>query len=214
MAIDLRELVKPRDTAVLCMEMQNGIVGPQGSLPALAEAVRATGMLSSLAGLLSAARSAGIPVVYCTLVYRADRRGSAANAPRLARSFKQDAQRLVAGTQSARVIDDIAPQPQDLIAERCNGMSPFSGTSLDIALRNMGIRTIIATGVSLNIGIFGMAVEAVGLGYNVVVARDCVTGLPLDYAEAVLNNSLSMLATISGSSEIKAAWPKGGASSA
>ena len=36
-------------------------------------------------------------------------------------------------------------------------MTPFTSTSLDQILRNLGIRTVVATGVSVNLGVFGMA---------------------------------------------------------
>jgi nicotinamidase-related amidase len=73
-------------------------------------------------------------------------------------------------------------------------------------LRAEGIRTVVATGVSVNIGIFGLALEAVNFGYRVVIATDCVTGLPADYSAAVLKNSLSLLATQLTSSQILDIW--------
>src|SRR6185369_4963973 len=70
---------------------------------------------------------------------------------------------LFYGSHSARNIPEITPKPEDFVSSRYHGMSPFTGTSLDMALRNMGIKTVIATGVSLNVGIFAMVCEAVGL---------------------------------------------------
>jgi nicotinamidase-related amidase len=89
-----------------------------------------------------------------------------------------------------------------------HGMSPFAGTSLDVTLRAEGIRTIVATGVSVNVGIFGLVIEAVNHGYRVVIATDCVTGMPAEYAEAVLKNSLTLLATLRTSREILDVWGK------
>ncbi len=48
-------------------------------------------------------------------------------------------------------------------------MSPFTGTSLDTWLRSLGVETVVATGVSVNLGVLGLAIEAVNLGYRVVV---------------------------------------------
>ena len=40
----------------------------------------------------------------------------------------------------------------------------------------------------------------------VVVVRDAVTGLPREYAEAVLENSIAMIATVVTADELIAAW--------
>jgi hypothetical protein len=40
----------------------------------------------------------------------------------------------------------------------------------------------------------------------VVIVRDGVCGVPREYAEAVLENSLSLLATIASADDVTAAW--------
>lgn len=205
MAIQLKDLVNPSTTAILCMEMQRGIVGDLSTVPVLADAVSANKVPSNIASLLEAARAAGAQVVYCNAVKRKDGLGSTRNAPMLARSAK-DPDHCVEGSASAENLPEIAPQEHDFIVGRYHGMSPFTGTSLDAALRAMGIKNVIATGVSLNVGIIGMAIEAVGLGYNVVVARDCVAGLPEEHAESVLKHTLPVLGAVVSSADIKATW--------
>ena len=87
---------------------------------------------------------------------------------------------------------------------------PFGGElgepALDQLLRNMGIRTVVATGVSVNLGIFGMCLTALDLGYQVVVVRDGVAGIPADYADAVIDNSLSYIATVVTADELLGVW--------
>jgi len=68
------------------------------------------------------------------------------------------------------------------------------------------VRTIVLMGVSLNLGIIGAALSALDLGYQVIVVRDGVVGLPKGYADAVLENSLSMISTIVTADELIAAW--------
>ena len=55
-------------------------------------------------------------------------------------------------------------------------------------------------------GVFGLVVEAVNLGYRVVVATDAVAGVPASYAQDVLDNSIRMLATLRTVDQIAAAW--------
>jgi nicotinamidase-related amidase len=96
--------------------------------------------------------------------------------------------------------------PSDFVVSRLSGMTPFTSTALDQLLRNLGVRTVVATGVSVNLGIFGMALTALDLGYQVVIARDAVTGVPSSYADAVIDNSLSLVATITTSEDLLAVW--------
>jgi len=87
-----------------------------------------------------------------------------------------------------------------------NTLAPFTSSALDQILRNMGVTTVIATGNSVNIGILGVVISAVDLGYQVVVPRDAVAGVPQSYADAVLDNTIAMLATVTTTDEIIAAW--------
>ena len=88
-------------------------------------------------------------------------------------------------------------------------MTPFTATSLDQILRNLGIRTVVATGVSINLGVWGMAMSAMDLGYQVVIPRDAVAGVPREYADAVLDNSLSLIATLVSSEQLLDRWQSG-----
>ena len=97
-------------------------------------------------------------------------------------------------------------QPSDITVPRMHGMTPFTGTELDAVIRNLGVRTVVLTGVSVNLGIMGAALSALDLGYQVVVVRDGVVGLPKEYADAVIEHSLSMIATIVTADELIAAW--------
>ena len=85
-------------------------------------------------------------------------------------------------------------------------MSPFSGTPLDAMLRSEGARAVIATGVSLNMAILGLTIEAVNLGYEVIIPTDCVAGFPAEYGEAILANTLAYMATLTTSDQILDAW--------
>ena len=205
MPVDLARLAAPDRSAVLTMELQRGVCGDLASITDLADAVAEGDVIAHTAGLLDAARSAGVPVVHCTAEFRPDRKGSMANSPFLAALAKGPAHLLV-GSDEARVIPDLGPAEGDLVSPRLHGLSPFTGTELDAMLRSLDVRTVVATGVSVNLGIVGLCVEAVNLGYQVVVATDCVAGLPADYADAVLRNTIALLATRATSEQLITTW--------
>jgi nicotinamidase-related amidase len=61
----------------------------------------------------------------------------------------------------------------------------------------------------VNLGVLGLAIEAVNLGYQVVVVRDAVAGLPQEYADAVLDNTFPLISTLTTVDELVAAWGTG-----
>jgi nicotinamidase-related amidase len=189
---------------VLTMELQRGVVGDRSTFPELARAARNANVGVNTARLCAAVRALGLPVIHCTAEFRSDRSGTVSNTP-LHSAVLSRPEHLLAGSDAVELIAELDAQPGDLVSSRRHGVSPFTGTNLDSILRNLGVQVVIATGVSVNVGIFGLCVEAVNLGYQVIVARDAVCGVPADYAELVIERSLALLATISTVEEIVAA---------
>jgi nicotinamidase-related amidase len=205
MPVELADLVGAGRAAVLTMEIQRGVVGDLSSFPELAAAVAEVGVIANTARLLAAARRAGVPVVHCTAGFRPDRRGTAANAPLMSAMLRRP-EHLVEGTPAVELVAELGPAPTDLVSHRGHGVSPFIGTSLDPILRALGVSTVVATGVSVNLGIVGLAVEAVNLGYRVVVVTDAVAGVPRQYADAVLEHTLALVAKLATTDEVVTAF--------
>ena len=204
MPVNLGDLVDPATTAVVTSEVQNGVVGSQSALPALADAARAT-MLPALGRLVSAARKAGVQVVHATAYRRADGKGANRNA-RLFGGVKRSPVQLLPGTPEVDVVPEVGVEPEDLVLTRTHGLNPMAGTDLDAVLRNLGIRTIVATGVSVNVAITNLIMDGVNHGYQMVLPRDAVCGIPADYADAVIDNTLALLATVTTVDELTACW--------
>ncbi|HUF85322.1 MAG TPA: cysteine hydrolase [Acidimicrobiia bacterium] len=208
MPLDLVELVAPGHTALVLQEVQNGVVGEPSALPALAEAAAKVGLVEHCAELARAARTAAVPVVHCTAATRADRRGANRNA-RLFMAMQKKGSDSVAFTPGSRQVqppDEIGVEPSDLVLARSHGLGPMHDTALDSTLRNLGVTTIVGVGVSLNIGMPNFAFDAVNRGYQFVMPTDAVAGVPADYAQAVLDNALNLVATLTTTAEIVAAW--------
>jgi nicotinamidase-related amidase len=204
MAVDLASLVAPWRTAVVTSEVQNGVIGEESVLPELAAVARTT-MLPALAKLVKAARAAGVEVVHGTFERRPDGKGANTNA-RLFGAVAQAEVKLLPGTPATRVVPEVGVEPTDVVLRRTHGLNPMSGTDLDAVLRNLGVTTIVVTGVSVNIAITNLVMEAVNRGYDVVLPRDAVCGVPADYAAAVIDNTLALLATLTTADELAAIW--------
>jgi nicotinamidase-related amidase len=205
----LQAILDPTASAVLTMELQNGVVGDGALFGALVEELRRAGTLDAVRRLCDGARDAGARVVHCTAVARPDGAGSTENCTVFALTAKQRREHgstaTDLGTPGAEVIDGLE-DPRDIVVPRLHGMTPFTSTSLDQILRNLGVRTVIATGVSINLGVFGMALTALDLGYQVVIPTDAVAGVPREYADAVLEHSLSLIATLTTTDELLDLW--------
>lgn len=202
-------MLNPATTAVVSMEMQRSISGDLSSLPALQSEIAL--VFPAVRRLLAAAREASVPVVHCiagpALVpsppnyplasamarRRAEAEGDAPHDPRLE-------------AQGLEVVPEIGPAETDVRVVRGHGLTPFTGTELDAVLRRLEVKTLVAVGVSLNIGIIGLTVEAVGHGYRVAVVTDGVAGTPREYGEAVLQNTLRMAATLVQADQVIDVW--------
>lgn len=200
----LSDLLDPATTALVTQECQGGVIGPQAGLPMLAEEARREA-IPNIARLLDAARTAGVAVVHCLIEKRADNRGSNTNA-RLFMAAKSFAADLTPGSPGASVLPELGPLPSDLVLTRTHGVGPMTGTDLDSALRNMNINTIVGVGVSVNIAIQNFVMDAVNRSYQFVLPRDAVSGYPRAYAESIIDNTLSLLATVTTTNAVVDAW--------
>lgn len=205
MPLDLATLVAPAHTALVLQEVQNGVVGEPSALPALAEACRAVDLIGHCAALAARARAVGVPVVHCTAETREDLRGANRNA-RLFLGVLKAPVRLLPGTAAVRVPDEIGVAPEDIVLPRYHGLGPLTGTQLDSILRNLGVTTIVGVGVSINIGMTDFAFSAVNRGYQFVLPRDAVAGVPASYAESVIDQTLSLVTTVTTTDAVLGAW--------
>src|SRR5271156_1073350 len=203
MTAPLVELAAPAHTAVITQECQGAVIGPDAGLAPRAEETR-RGALPNIVRLLPAARAAGVHVVHCLVQRRPDGLGSNHNAKIFA--IGRGEVDIAPGTPGAAVLPELGPEPTDLVLSRWHGIGPMGGTDLDAVLRNLGVSTIVVVGVSLNVAIPNVVMDAVNAAYRVVVPRDAVAGLPTEYGNAIIDNTLSLLATIASTDDLLQTW--------
>jgi nicotinamidase-related amidase len=200
----MEELVDPARCVLVTQEMQGGVVGPEAGLPQLADEARQSA-LPNIGRLLAGARAAHVPVVHCLVEKRPDGKGSNENC-RLFQAGKKFPVDLSPGSPGASLLPEFGPDPGDVVLTRSTGLGPMGGTDLDSVLRNLGARTVVATGVSVNVAIPNLVMDAVNHGYWVVLPRDAVAGVPREYAESIIDNTLSLLAHVVTTDAVLAAW--------
>lgn len=188
--------------ALVTMELQRGVMGDLAALPELRAACEAMELSAKAGALCRCARAQRIPVIHNLAGFRRDRQGSIGNARLLSAMLAMD-HAVVRGEPSAELIAELGPEPTDIVLDRVFGVSPFLGTSLDMTLRNLGASVVIVTGVSVNLGVLGLCIEAVNLGYQVLVPTDAVCGVPADYAASVIKHTLSLITTRTTTAELE-----------
>lgn len=199
----LHDLVAPARTALVTQELQGAVVGPDAGLGVLANEARREA-LPNIEQLLPVARAAGVQVVHCLVQRRPDGLGSNHNARLFAAGSR--GVDITPGSPGATLLSEFGPAADDLVLYRWHGLGPMGGTDLDAVLRNLGVTTIVVVGVSLNVAILNVVMDAVNAAYRVVLPRDAVAGVPTAYGQAVIDNTLSLLATITTTAGLIAAW--------
>ncbi|GAA2342449.1 cysteine hydrolase [Streptomyces kunmingensis] len=204
---DLAELLDPASTVLLTVECQQGVVGTESALPELAAEARSSGALVHVARLVAAAHESGVQVLHAVAERRPDGRGANRNG-RLFRAAERLPVQQLAGTKAVRIAPPIEVADEDLVVRRLHGLSPIAGTDVDPLLRNLGCRTLVVTGVSANVAIPNAVFDAVNLGYTVVVPKDAIAGVPSDYTPAMIRNTLALVATVTTTPDVLAAWKR------
>ena len=150
-----------KNTALLVMDMQAGIVGmlPNG-----------TDLLPKVAQAIASARENKIPVIYVTVGFRQ-------GAPEVSMNNKGVAavkERLAAVNMDefTKVHPDLAPQDGELTVMK-RRLSAFSGSDLELVLRALGIQHIILTGISTSGVVLSTLREATDKDYRLTVLADC-----------------------------------------
>jgi nicotinamidase-related amidase len=197
----LPQNLDPATVAVLCVECQNGVLGPDAVLPALA--ADSGQLIATVRRLLEAARTAGIHVVHAT--YEGALGGSATGTARLWRTLGRATADWRPGDPATQVVPELLA-PTDLVLPRHHGLFPTMDSELLPVLAGLGVETVVLVGVSLNLALPYTAGHATQAGFRVIVPRDAVGGTPASYAQQVIDNTIAVLGRITTTDALIAEW--------
>ncbi len=76
------------------------------------------------------------------------------------------------GTKGAEVIDDLKPQPTDIVLPK-RRFSAFFKTDLDQTLRTLGVDTIAVTGMTTEVCVLMTAMDGLSHDFSVIFLEDC-----------------------------------------
>ena len=141
-------------------------------------------MVENAVRLMKAGREANIPIFFARGNNRADSKTAAIPITDTNNALEPWPNGIVikvhpgvvAGDPSSEVIPELDPGPDDFHIPKYR-WSAFYQTYLDLALRSLGIHTLIISGGSTDVGIAATVFAGKDMDYNLIVARDaCATG--------------------------------------
>ncbi len=142
-------------TAVLVVDMLNDFV--TGAL----KCDRGLAIVPKTAALLDGARRANVPVIFCNDAHLKD----------IDHELKLWGDHAIAGTKGAEVIPELGICDKDYVVPK-RRYSGFFHTDLDLLLKELGVDTVVMTGLHTHMCVRHTSADAYQLGYNVVVATD------------------------------------------
>jgi nicotinamidase-related amidase len=200
----IKSLASGQKAALIINEVQVGLLDPARSIfPALAEIAAERGIVANIARLITAFRAKGYPIFYTPAINRADHADRKINTLIAAMSAKL--RNMQEGSPEVEHPPEIAPTAADFVIQRGDNLIAFHGTMLDLALRRMGVETVVITGISTNVAITGLTMAAVEHGYHAVIPEDCIAGADREAHRTIVEHQLRMLATITSKDEVVAA---------
>ncbi|WP_033722507.1 isochorismatase family protein [Mycobacterium avium] len=183
------------------MECQNGVLGADSVLPALA--ADCAGVVANLRRLLDAARPRGVRVVHAT--YEGTLGGDHTGTARLWRALGPATASWAPGSVATQVMPELLAD-SDLVLPRHHGLFPTLDSELLPVLKGFGVHTVVLTGVSLNLALPITAGHTTQAGFHLVVPRDAVGGTPSGYGYQVLDNTIAVLGRITTVDKLIAEW--------
>ena len=152
----------PRKSALLVMDYQEGI------LERIAGADREA-LLQRTAGLLAAARGAGVRVLYVVVGFRAGYPEGSPNNPSF--GVIKASGRFLPDDPGARIHPAVAPAEGEVIVTK-HRVGAFLGTDLDMILRAHGIDTLVLAGVATSGVVLSTLRYAADADYRCIVIKD------------------------------------------
>jgi ureidoacrylate peracid hydrolase len=201
-ASTLDDVVRPKQTALLVIDVQNDFCHPRGALAQRGNDVsRLWKLREPIETLMQEASAAGVMVIALRIV------GSTATDSEAwaALSARDDIPLVLEDSWGAEYVEGFPVHLADreIVKRRHSG---FVGTGLDELLRSHGIRTVVLAGGVTNVCVEGTAREAADRDYFVVVLRDGTAAVRADLHEMTLFNIQKYFGRVCDVDAVVAAW--------
>ena len=183
---NVTEVVDPRRTALLVVDVQNDYCAPGGALAQEGGDISMThAVVPNVVAMVTAARRHGVKVVWIQQTWLP---GGASDSPAwlyMKRRNGLHEDRCVDGSWGQRFVDVLCPEGDEPVVKK-HRSSGFVGTNLDLILRSHRIETTVVIGVMSEGCVESTARDAAFYDYYVVLTPDCMASDVLAWHEASL----------------------------
>ena len=177
----------PAETALLLVDALNEFLKPGGKLYQMTKGTAEThNTIANLQRVADAAREAGILVVYANHHSNSGGDYDGWKHPAPAHVGVQQLGAFEAGSFGVQVIDEVAPQPGDVIAQQHWTSSGFANTDLEFLLGKRGIERVVVAGNRANTCIDSTGRYAVELGFHATLIADAIAAFSEAEMEATI----------------------------
>jgi len=179
-------------TALIVIDMQRDFLEPGGFGEQLGNDVRLlSAAVEPLKAVLAAARAAGLPVIHTREGHRPDmtdcppsKRARGRLATRIG-DPGPNGRILVRGEHGHEIIDQLAPATGEVVIDK-PGKGSFYATDLELILRNLGVGSLVVTGVTTEVCVHTTVREANDRGFECLVLGDCCGSYFPEFHEVAL----------------------------
>jgi nicotinamidase-related amidase len=207
-------------TAMIVVDMQNDFCHRNGWLASIGvDVAPARAPIEPLVRLLPALRAIDVPILWVNWGSRPDRLNL---SPALLHVYNPTGRGVGLGgpvpvtgaavlqkdSWSAAIVDELAPNASDIRVDK-HRMSGFWDTPLDSILRNLGVTTLLFSGVNADQCVLHTLADANFLGYDTLMIDDCTaTTSPSFCWEATVYNVKQIFGFVVSSATILEALAK------
>jgi ureidoacrylate peracid hydrolase len=209
-------LIKPSETALVIVDMQNAYASPGGYLDLAGFDISgAAPAIEKVKEAADAARAAGMTVIFFQNGWDPDYvEAGGPGSPNFHKSNALKTMRqkpelqgklLAKGGWDFELVQALPPQPGDIVIEKPR-YSAFFNTNLDSTLRARGIRSLVFTGIATNVCVESTLRDGFFLEYFGVVLHDATHHAGPDFIQkASLYNIEKFFGWVSSVEEFRAA---------
>ena len=192
-------------TAVIVVDMQNDFGSPNGMFELSGiDTTQIRAVVPTIAGVLAAARQAGIKIIYLKMGFQPDLSdASRPDAPiwrvhegrhvgeTVTAPDGSSSRVLIHDTWNTEILDELRPETGDIVIKK-NRYSGFYETELHETLQRLGITDLIVTGCTTSVCVESTIRDASFRDYRCVLLSDC-TAEPIGHDLARSNHDASVL---------------------